>query len=267
MRAACLCLLLLTAAPQRPLTVIPYHAEDGLVFCDVRVNGSSPRTFVLDTGAPHTVVDSAAAVALNLGVLSQDRTRGAGRGTVGRQHLPPLDLELGGVRHHVADPWAIDLAHVGIRHVDGLVGADLFERFVVRIDPDRRTLTLYGAQDSVPPLGTPIPLTLENDRLYVNMRLTLSNGISEVHRMRVDTGSSLQRTSRGGDGDPAPIHADVRRAPPAALSAAQSPPSRPGASSAALSAMACAARRESFGPRTHGRLPGPGCDHRIREAS
>jgi aspartyl protease len=190
MRAAWLCLFLLTAAPQRPLTVVPYHAEDGLVFLDVRVNGSSPRTFVLDTGAPHTVVDSAAAVALKLGVLSRDRTGGAGRGTVGRQHLPPLDLELGGVRHRVVDPWAIDLGHVGIRPIDGLVGADLFERFVVRIDPDRRTLTLYGAQDSVPPLGIPIPLTLENDRLYVNMRLTLSNGISEVHRMRVDTGSS-----------------------------------------------------------------------------
>src|SRR5262245_13524747 len=168
MRALWLSLLLPAVAPGRPLTVVPYRAEDGLIVLDVRVNGSGPRTFVLDSGAPHSVVDSAAAVALKLDALSQDRTRGAGRGTVGRQHLPPLELQVGDVRHHFADPWSSDLAHAGIRHVDGLVGADLFERFVVRIDPDRRTLALYAAQDSLPPSGTPIPLTLENDRLYVD---------------------------------------------------------------------------------------------------
>ncbi len=189
MRAVWLSVLLLASDPGRPLTVVPYHVEDGLIFLDVRVNESGPRTFVVDSGAPHSIVDSTAAVALGLGTLSQDSTRGAGRGSVGRQHLAPLDLEVGEVRHHVADPWAIDLGHVGIRPVDGLVGADLFERYLVRIDPERRTLALYEPAALPPGSGTAIPLTLENDHLYVSMRLTLSNGISEVHRMRVDTGS------------------------------------------------------------------------------
>jgi hypothetical protein len=190
MPAALLSVILLASVSSRPLTVVPYHVEDELIFLAVRVNGSGPRTFVLDSGARHSIVDSTAAVALELGALSQDSTRGAGRGTVGRQHLAPLDLKVGEVRYHVADPWAIDLWHAGIRHVDGLVGADLFERFVVRIDPERRMLELYQPEALPPGSGTPIPLTLEDDRLYVDMRLTLSNGISEVHRLRVDTGSS-----------------------------------------------------------------------------
>ena len=184
-------LLLLASVSAGALTVVPYQAQDGLVILDVRVNGSRPLPFVLDSGAPHSIVDSTAAVAMKLPATSEDRTTGAGRGAVGRQHLAPLDLQVGSVILHVADPWAIDLSHAGTHHVDGLVGADLFERFVVRIDPERRTLTLFEPAAS-PPVGsgTPVPLTLKDDRLYVDMRLTLANGISEVHRMRVDTGSS-----------------------------------------------------------------------------
>jgi hypothetical protein len=96
-----------------------------------------------------------------------------------------------GVTLHVTDPWAIDLRNVGIGHIDGLLGVEFFNQFVVRIDPEGRTITLFKPATSPPAAsGTPIPLTLQEDRLYVDMRLTLSNGISEVHRMRLDTGSS-----------------------------------------------------------------------------
>lgn len=190
--AACLGLLtspVALAARPAPPSVLHYESEDKLVFLPVRVNGSRPLTFILDSGAPHSIVDSTVATELNLRRISADRVSGAGKGTVPRQHAAPVDLGIGTVSLHVGDPWVIDLGRVGgIRHVDGLVGADLFERYVVRIDPLRRTLTIAEPK-AFRVKGAWVPLFLEDGRLYVDMTLTLSNGISEVHRVRIDTGS------------------------------------------------------------------------------
>src|SRR5262245_40564546 len=147
MQAAALLLFLASVSP-KPLTTLRYEDRDHLVFLSVRIDGSRPLTFVLDSGAPHSVVDSSTAVALKLRAMSDDRTGASGRGTVGRQHLPPLVLHVGDVRLRVADPWAIDLRHVGLGPIDGLVGADLFKQYVVQVNPESRTLTLYDPADS-----------------------------------------------------------------------------------------------------------------------
>src|SRR5262245_21452948 len=180
-----------TAEVPPPLAAVHYQTEDKLVFLTVRVDGSGPLTFVLDSGAPHTVVDSTVARKLGLSEVSIDSTRGVGRGTVSRRHLGPVEVTVGKVSLRIDDPWMIDLGQVaGIRHVDGLLGADLFERFVVRIDPVGETLTIFDPEtfrrDSS---GTSVPLIVESGRLYVDMELTVTPKLSEVHRMRIDTGS------------------------------------------------------------------------------
>src|SRR5262249_29263330 len=131
------------AGARTSLGVVHFVTEDKLVFLGVRVNGSRPLTFVLDSGAPHTIVDSAAAVSLGLPLLAPDHVTGAGRGAVTRRHAEPIELRIGDAPLRVEDPWVIDLGQVaGIRHVDGLVGAELFERHVVRLDPVAQTLTI-----------------------------------------------------------------------------------------------------------------------------
>jgi hypothetical protein len=171
--------------------MVRFESVDHLILLTVRVNGSQPLTFVLDSGARHTCLDSATAVALGLSSLSADSSQGAGHGSVYRQHVAPVTVSVGDVSFPVHDPWVFDLGHVGIpRHVDGLLGEDLLERFVTRIDPVERKLQLVepAAFDSSGS-GIAIPLQVNDERLYVDMRLTLEGGVSEVHRMRVDTGS------------------------------------------------------------------------------
>src|SRR5262249_19931052 len=73
-------------------------------------------------------------------------------------------------------------------HVDGLVGADLFERYTVRLDPVRQTLTL-AEPGTVQVSGSSVPLTLDEGALYVSMTLTPVGGAAETHRVRIDSGS------------------------------------------------------------------------------
>src|SRR5215470_333926 len=106
-------LLAVRAQAATPTHVVHFTTEDKLVFLEVRVNGSAPLTFILDTGAPHTVVDSTAAVKLGLSLLDPDHTTGAGSGAVSRRHTKPLDLAIGEASLPVEDPWVIDLGQVG----------------------------------------------------------------------------------------------------------------------------------------------------------
>src|SRR5262245_12794647 len=115
------------AAPE--LGTLDYRANGGLISVPVRVNGSQVLGFVLDTGAPRTIVDSTVAHALGLPIVSQERGTGAGRGTYLQQHASPIAVAFGALSLRVPEPWVIDLAHVGTgERTDGLLGEDLFEK-------------------------------------------------------------------------------------------------------------------------------------------
>jgi|GEM_PF-755831 len=175
-----------------PIAQIAYERDAQLIFVPVHLAGSRTLWFVVDTGAQHTVIDAATAKDLKLSVISSDQVAGAGQGTVGRQHAAPTDVSLGSVRLHVADPWIIDLNHPPLgRHEDGLIGADFFAAYVVRIDPERQTISLYDPKTfKYRGRGAAVPLDFPENRMFVDLRLSVNTDPPVVHRVRVDTGSS-----------------------------------------------------------------------------
>lgn len=184
------CLVATARAGTAPLTALTYQLDDRLVRVPIRLDGTV-FWFDVDTGAPHTVVDASTARRLQIAVVGTDRARGAGRGTVLRQHAVPIDIAVGSIRFHVNDPWIYDLSHTGTPlHEDGLLGADFFKRYVVRIDPMTRTFSVfeplsfrYGGD------GSAVALTDRVDHLFIPMRLSLANGIFAKRNVRIDTGS------------------------------------------------------------------------------
>src|SRR5258708_3389659 len=90
------------------LDVVHYRTEDKLINLAVRVNDSPPLTFVLDSGARHSIIDSTTAVALGLRTLSPDSTAGVGKGAGPLQHNPPPPPPGGAVAPHLPDPRVVD---------------------------------------------------------------------------------------------------------------------------------------------------------------
>jgi Aspartyl protease len=176
--------------PSGACAVIAYQSDDRLLHVPVRVNGE-PLWFDIDSGARHSVIDLTTARRLRLSFVRADKMGGAGHGTAMMLHAAPLTISVGNARLHVNDPWIIDLSHVGTsRHIDGLIGEDFFKAYVVRIDPVTQTVSFCDPKSFVrTSSGAMVPLIVANDRLFVYMTLTLPNGISATHRVRVDTGS------------------------------------------------------------------------------
>jgi len=175
----------------KPLAEISYRSVGKLIYVPVQVNGSGPLWFCFDTGAPNSIIDTAAAQTLNVKALTPGIIHGAGRGEIAAGDAGEVRLTVGGLTTRVPHAKIVDLskAPVPVKE-DGLLGAEFLEQYVVRIDPAQHKIAFYDPTTfSYKGGGKPLPLELTNSRLYVHVGLAVVPGKIIERRLRVDTGS------------------------------------------------------------------------------
>jgi Aspartyl protease len=176
---------------QAPLGTLPFKRDGQLMLVEISIEKSAPAWFVVDSGASHTVFDPNFAKELGLKIESAPPTTGTGAGEVAKSHAPPVVMTLNGVKIDVPQPWVIDLSKAPLpASVRGLVGAELFKAYVVRMDPQQSTFTIYDSatyrhEDG----GASIPLFVEGDKLFLEADLEVPAGQTVTHKLRIDTGS------------------------------------------------------------------------------
>jgi aspartyl protease len=175
------------AAPGR----FPFKRDGQLMMVQVRINDSEPSWFVVDSGAPHTILDPTFAQALGLKVESVPPTTGTGTGRVTKSVTGPAKMALNDVKIDLAEPWVIDLSKVPIsKEVKGLVGAELFEKFVVKIDQLESTFSVFDPVSfHYTGKGASIPLIVEGGKFFLEANLEVPAGKTTTHKLRIDTGS------------------------------------------------------------------------------
>ncbi|HJP67293.1 MAG TPA: hypothetical protein VJ846_00200, partial [Sphingomicrobium sp.] len=145
----------------------------------------------LDSGAPESVIDRSAAKDAGIATAGAGTIKGTGTGSVEADFAPPLRLTIGRLNTTIERPRIIDLSVVlvPVRQA-GLVGAEVFDKYVVRIDPDRHRIAFIDPNAfHAPRKAASLPLELTNHRLYLNLYLEPRPGMGAVRRIRIDTGS------------------------------------------------------------------------------
>jgi hypothetical protein len=142
-------------------------------------------------GASHTVFDPTFAEELGLETKAAPPTTGTGTGAVQKSHTGPVTMDLNGLKVPVPEPWVIDLSKAPMpRSIRGLVGAELFKNYVVRMDPTESTFTVFDAVSfRYDGKGASIPLLVEGDKLFLEAELEVPAGKKVTHKLRIDTGS------------------------------------------------------------------------------
>jgi hypothetical protein len=180
-------------APTKPLEELSYRAVGKLIYLPVRVNGGAAHWFCLDSGAPESMLDQATAEQAGVKARGTGILRGAGKGTVAAAYAPPVRLKIGKLTTIVDRSRIVDLSGIPVPvRMAGLVGAEFFEKYVVRIDTDRHRIAFFDpdSYNSAPPSsGASVPLELTDHRLYVEIYLEPRAGEGAMRRVRVDTGS------------------------------------------------------------------------------
>jgi len=180
---------------------IVFEAFAGLVLVPVTIGDSPQMDFVLDSGATQSsLTDPYLAAALKLGVRDMGLARGMGSGAVHVLITDDVSVRSQGFEllHTplVVHDIGVRLAAMAGRDIHGFLGADLFERYVVEIDPETRRLLLYDPQTYVyRGKGEVLPLEIVDRRPVVTASVVVKPGSKPVPvRLVVDTGSSRYLT-------------------------------------------------------------------------
>ncbi len=191
---------------------VPFRLEANKILVDVKVNGSKPLPFVLDTGAPTSVLlkpDTVAAESLE--IIGQAHVGGAG----GEGDFQIAQLA-GGVRLEVGDLRIEDARmvimpdqgekHIGTSPWAGIFGAQLFASAAVEIDWVGERLRLYEPSTfEASPEAVAVPLEIHGGHVYAAAEVTV-DGRSKQVALVVDTGASHALAL-----DPAKVAAPARR--------------------------------------------------------
>ncbi len=177
-------------AVTEPLVVVPFKKDGQLMVIEARINGSEPATFVIDSGASHTVFDAKFARQLGLKVQAAAPTTGTGAGDVSKSITKPVRITLSGFTFDLPEPWVIDLSKVPLpAGTMGLLGAEILKSHVVKIDPATSSVSIFDPASSPEGKGASVPLIVDGDKLFLEAVLEAPAGKTVTHKLRIDTGS------------------------------------------------------------------------------
>jgi Aspartyl protease/PDZ domain len=169
-------------------TTLPIRILNNHIYADVSVNGSAPMTFIFDTGG-HTILSPATAKALGIESHGSQTSSGGGDAVAQSGVAVARTITVGGVTLTNQPLSVLQTSPDGVEGVDqaGMLGYELFARFVTRIDYGNHTMTFIDKKRFDPAgAGTPVPI-----RLYHQFPEVLGSYDGIPARFGIDTGSRM----------------------------------------------------------------------------
>lgn len=170
-----------------------FELNSNHIYCPVRVNGTGPYWFMLDSGAIFNVLDTELAKSLGVKSIHAVQASGGGEqsvtGAVGSQvsfRLSELQVQQTEIELF---PIAARISPADGRTVSGLLGYDFLRRFIVKIDYPHRRIdifepTTYRDHGS----GEVIPLDIIRGNIFAHADLTMPDGKRVSGTFLIDTG-------------------------------------------------------------------------------
>jgi hypothetical protein len=123
---------------------IPFEFEFNQIVLQVRVNDSAPLKFMFDTGAGISLLNARRSAGLNLKAVDSVKATGVG-GNVAGSLAAGISLSVAGVKvlnqRLALVPW--DIPFCEAKDIEGIIGYDFMKEFVVEINYDSRTISLF----------------------------------------------------------------------------------------------------------------------------
>ena len=177
---------------------IPVEIYNNLVVVPVVLNGALPLKFILDTGVRTAILTQKTFTdILNLSYSRKYTISGPGGEQIIDAYITNnVSLELPGVtgRGHALLVLAED--YLELRNylgtdVHGILGYELFSRFIIEIDYEKRMLTLtspdrFGKKKKFQAL----PIKIEDTKPYITTSVVLADGTQLTAKLLVDSGAS-----------------------------------------------------------------------------
>ena len=175
-----------TPCTPRSAAVIPFQFLGKHIFADARLDGKGPFVFVVDTGGVNLI---SPALQNRLGLRTVGHEQGVGIAQTvqsGETVVPLTQFGSASFKRQLYYTYPLEAIYAnGGVPLQGIVGNHLFRSFVMRIDYGANEISLIEGKMFDPSCsGTPVPLTIEENELFVRGAFDGMPG-----RFRIDTGS------------------------------------------------------------------------------
>lgn len=176
----------------------PIEIYNNLVVVPVVLNGALPLKFILDTGVRTSILTQKAFTdILNLSYARKYTISGPGGEKLIDAYITNnVSLELPGVlgRGHallVLEEDYLELRNYMGTDVHGILGYELFSRFLVKIDYEKKVLTLMTPDRFKPGRKFEVlPIRIEDTKPYLTTPVVLADGTQFTAKLLMDTGAS-----------------------------------------------------------------------------
>ncbi|MCB0705847.1 MAG: aspartyl protease family protein [Saprospiraceae bacterium] len=185
----------------RPFTRIdiPFEYINGFIVLEVTFNYIFPLRFILDTGAEHTILTKREYADLlgipferEFRIIGSDMSQDLKAYLIRNNHLQIGNLALPSQSMVVMDEDYFRFEEYTGINIHGIIGSNIFRHFVVRIDYQRKILTLTRPIDFSPPRGfTKIPIEIFKNKAYLNAQIAFPDTNLVGLKLLVDTGAGL----------------------------------------------------------------------------
>ncbi len=179
---------------------IPFEIYNNLIVIPVVVNNRLPLRFILDTGVRTTILtEKTFSDLLNLQYNKKYTIAGIGETPLINAYVTNgVKLTLPGVSGDGHAMLVLEEDYLELRNylgteVHGIMGYELFSRFIVGIDYDKRMLTITTPdQYKKRRRWLTIPITVEDTKPYVNGRISYIDAPEDTIGLKllIDTGAS-----------------------------------------------------------------------------
>ena len=180
---------------------IPFEYRNGFIIVNVLFNGIFSMKFILDTGAEYTILTKREITdLLQVNYDRKLRVTGADLSAELYAYLA-TDIELQVNKLVGLNRSILVLEHDYLQfevftglEVQGILGSDFFRHYIMKIDYQKRVITLYDPQSFKPPKEDYqiLPIEVDRNKPYIKAQITTSQDTTIQNlRFLLDTGASL----------------------------------------------------------------------------
>lgn len=184
---------------------IPFELINNLIVVPVKLNNSDELKFILDTGAGQTVITELGSdQSFNIRYQSNIKISGLGvTGSIEALLSNGNEIFMDGIEGEAHTVVFIlegrfNLSYYMGTQINGLLGYDIFENFIVEVDYERKRLYLHDPdvfekeyhRKKNDKSWTYIPAYIFKNKLYIDIDITQNDNSTIKARLLVDSGAS-----------------------------------------------------------------------------
>lgn len=178
---------------------VPFEEYSNLIVIPITINNYVTLKFILDTGAESAILtEKLFADILNLHYVRTISMRGPGlidslhaQVATGIQMSLPGGINADGLNMLVLTEDYLELTKNLGEEIYGIIGYDLFHRFVINIDYDRHVLHIFRPDKFKPRRwDKKIPIVINGPKPYVTMNIIQNQKKEDTVKLMIDTGAS-----------------------------------------------------------------------------